>query len=669
VSRLRPTFEVYLRLISAAGLALLVALPLTGTFGPLDLEFWLLAGLVLLGELYPIQVHGQIGEETFSTPFGFAMLLVYGAPEVAIVQAASSLAADLIRRRPADRIVFNLAQLTISWALAGAVLEAAGGTGLSRDEGLEASQLPAIALSALVFFAANSTLVRTAEALQQHVGIAKHLVGDLLFRSWSAGTLFVLGPPVAVIAENWLYLVPALALPMAAVHVASQQASAMERLALYDTLTSLPNRSLLSQRAQQAMGRVGVGRQGVALLTLDLDRFRDVNDTLGRPQGDALLVQVAERLERSMRSSDTVARIGADEFGVLLPGVLDRSEAEGATRKLLATLGQPFEVAGAGLSVDASCGIALFPEHGDDAELLLQHAEAAMYRAKRAQSGFELYAPEMDREAPRRLILVTALKRAIDAGAIELHYQPKIELVGRTVVGVEALARWTDPGLGSVPPSVFVPLTEMTGLAGAFTQLTLEMATADCRRFRDAGVRIPVALNVSPRVLLDPAFPRSVEAQLRRDGLDGEELLEIEITENTLMGDHEAARTALANLRAIGVRISIDDFGTGYSSFAYLSELAVHTLKIDRSFVSRLSEQGEQGDAEAILRSIIELARNLGLATVAEGVERPEVCDRLAALGCDCVQGFALARPMTADAVLAWIAAGQVGSRSPRDPV
>jgi diguanylate cyclase (GGDEF)-like protein len=665
VSRLRPTFEVYLRLISVAGLVLLVALPFTGSFGPADLEFWLLAGLVLLGELYPIQVHGQIGEETFSTPFGFAMLLIYGAPEVALVQAASSLVADLIRRRPIDRIVFNVAQLTISWALAGVVLDAAGGTGLSHDAGLDASQLPAIALAAIVFFAANSTLVRTAEALQQHVRMVKHLVDDLLFRSWSAGTLFVLGPPVAVIAENWLYLVPALALPMAAVHVASQQASAMERLALYDTLTSLPNRSLLSQRAEQAMRRASASAgQGVALLTLDLDRFRDVNDTLGRPQGDALLVEVAERLERSTRASDTVARLGEDEFGVLLPGVLDRSEAEGATRKLLAALGRPFEVAGASLSVDASWGIALFPEHGDDAELLLQRAEAAMYQAKRAQSAFEFYAPEMDREAPRRLILVTALKRAIDAGDIEMHYQPKIELAGRTVVGVEALARWTDPGLGSVPPSVFVPLTEMTGLARAFTQLTLEMATADCRRFRDAGVPMPVALNVSPRVLLDPAFPRSVEAQLREVGLDGEGLLEIEITESTLMGDHEAARNALDNLKAIGVRISIDDFGTGYSSFAYLSELSVHTLKIDRSFVSRLDEEG---DAEAILRSIIELARGLGLETVAEGVERPEACDRLAALGCDCVQGFALARPMTADAVLDWITARAAGSRSPRE--
>ncbi len=387
-----------------------------GSFGPLDLEFWLLAGLVLLGELYPIQVHGQTGEETFSTPFGFAMLLIYGAPQVALVQAASSLIADLIRRRPADKIVFNLAQLTISWAVAGAVLDLLGGTGLSSGgDSLQADELPAITASAVAFFLVNSSLVRTAEALQMEIAVRGHLIADLLFRSWSAGTLFVLGPPVAVIAENWLYLVPVLALPMAAIHVASQQASEMERLALYDSLTSLPNRALLSEHVAQAVRRASAGDLGVALLTLDLDRFRDVNDTLGRPQGDALLVEVAQRLERSTRAGETVARLGADEFGVLLSGVADAARPRRRRRELLKRLSMPVEVAGASLSVDASCGLAMFPEHGSDAALLVQHAETAMYQAKRNQSRLEFYAREMDQEAPRRLVLVSSLKRAIDA--------------------------------------------------------------------------------------------------------------------------------------------------------------------------------------------------------------------------------------------------------------
>jgi diguanylate cyclase (GGDEF)-like protein len=622
-----------------------------------------LAGLILLGELFPIQVHGPkgvenrlLGEETFSTPFGFAMLLIFGVPEVVLVQALCSLVADVIGRRPTERVVFNIAQLSLSWAAAGAALGLAGGTGLSSGEALDPEDLVAIALSAAVFFAVNSTLVRTAEALLQEVAILAHLRADLLFRSWSAATLFAIGPLVAVIAEDWLYLVPALALPMAAVHRASKQASEMEKLALYDSLTGLPNRSLVSQQLDRALRTAGAGRR-VAVLALGLDRFRDVNDTLGRDQGDALLVEMAERLGRSLRSSDRVARLGGDQFGVLLTGIGGADDAAGAARKILETLSRPLEVADASLSLDASIGIACHPEHGEAAELLLQRAEAAMYRAKGVQSRLELYEPELDDQAPRRLVLVTSLKRAIDAGLIEMHYQPKVELARGRAVGVEALARWSHPQLGPVAPGTFVPLAERTGLVGPLTNLALERALADSRRWRDAGVTLPVAVNVSAKVLLDHLFPEAVGARLAEAGLDGS-ALEIEITESTLMGDHVQARDALERLRAIGVRASIDDFGTGFSSLAYLRELPVHALKIDRSFIARLA--GDPG-AEAIVRSIIELARNLGLSTVAEGVEEPGDCDRLAALGCDAVQGFALARPMPSDAMLDWMLSRAAG--------
>ncbi len=645
---------LYLRVVSAAGLALLVVLVGlgAGSFGPLDTEFWLLAALVLAGELFPIQVHGQIGEETFSTPFGFAMLLIYGVPEVVLVQAIASLAADVVGRRPADRILFNLAQLTISWAAAGAVLALLGGSGLGGAEGLQPEDLPAIAASAAVFFAVNSTFTRCGEALIQQTSIIGHLRDDLVFRSWSAATLFALGPPVAVIAEEWLYLVPALALPMAAVHRASRQASEMEHLALHDPLTSLPNRALLTQRTVQAIRRP-TGGEGAAVLTLDLARFRDVNDTLGRDQGDALLIEVGGRLARTVRASDTVARIEGDRFAVLLPAVGGSADAEAAAVKILEALSRPFEVAGANLSVDASVGIACSPEHGDDAELLLQRAETAMSQAKRAQSRSELYRREMDAEAPRRLVLVSALKRALDERDMDLHYQPKVDLQQGRVVGVEALARWTDIGLGEVPPTTFVPLAERTGLAEQLTDLVLEIAGRDARRWREAGCAVPVAVNIPTRVLLDPALPGRVEDLKRRFGLD-ESSLEIEITEGTLIADHAQARTALAQLRAIGVRSSIDDFGTGYSSLAYLRELPVDALKIDRSFISDLAN-GESG--EAIVRSIIELARNLGLETVAEGVEEESVRRRLAGLGCDCAQGFLLGRPMPAGKMLDWLRA------------
>jgi diguanylate cyclase (GGDEF)-like protein len=650
----RPLFTLYLRLVSAAGIAVFVALAVTATgdFGYDDAEFWVLAALVFAGELFPIQVHGQVGEETFSTPFAFALLLVYGLPEVVAVQVIATVVADVIRRRPADRIVFNAAQLAISWTIAGLALEAVGGTGLDDGVDLKAADLPAIALAAGVFFIVNSTLARTAEALLQDTSIWEHNKADLAFRAWSAGTLFALGLPVAVIAMHWLYLVPLLALPMAAVHRAVMQASAMEHLALHDPLTGLPNRALLLQAAERALSN-GNGNQEVALLVIDLDRFRDVNDTLGREQGDAVLKEVGTRLARSVRATDMVARVEADRFGVLLPDLARSGDAALAADNLLAELSQQMDVAGAALSVDATIGIACAPDHAQNADLLLQRAEAAMYRAKRAQSRREYFSLDIEEEAPRRLILVTALKRAIDKRAITMHYQPKLDLSHRRVVGVEALARWTDEVVGPVFPATFVPLAERTGLAEPLTELALESAATDCRRWLNDGYYIPIAVNVPARVLLDPSFPDLVEAKRRTFGLD-EGALEIEITESTLMGDHEKARGAITRLREIGVRTSIDDFGTGYSSLSYLRELPVHALKIDRSFITHLIDEP---DLEAIVRSIIELARNLRLETVAEGVEDERVCERLVKLGCDYAQGFALARPMPADAMRGWLRA------------
>ena len=274
-------------------------------------------------------------------------------------------------------------------------------------------------------------------------------------------------------------------------------------------------------------------------------------------------------------------------------------------------------------------------------------------RAKRAQSRREFFSVELEDEAPRRLILVTALKRAIDKRSITMHYQPKVDLTHRRVIGVEALARWTDEVVGPVLPGTFVPLAERTGLAEPLTELALETAATDCRRWHNDGYSVPIAVNVPARVLLDPSFPDLVEAKRRMFGLD-EGSLEIEITESTLMGDHDQARSAITRLREMGVRTSIDDFGTGYSSLAYLRELPVHALKIDRSFIIRLVDEP---DLEAIVRSIIELARNLRLETVAEGVEDERACERLLKLACDYAQGFALDRPMPADAMRGWLRA------------
>ena len=564
-----------------------------------------------------------------------------------VVQVAASLVADLIHKRPVDRVVFNLAQLALSWLAAGLALEAVGGTDLDNGQSFQAADLIPVAVAAVVFFAVNSAIVRTAEALLQRATIMGHLKGDLTFRSFSSATLFALGPPVAVLADQWLYLVPLLVLPMAVVHLASKQASQMEHLALHDRLTGLPNRV----RLLQATARAIHPNELVALMVVDIDRFRDVNDTLGRAQGDAVLKEVAGRLNRTVRSTDMVARVEGDRFALLLPRLARESDAGLAAENALRALSRQLDVAGAALSVDATVGIALAPSHAHDADLLLQRAEAAMYRAKRAQTRREFFSLDIEDEAPRRLILVTALKRAIDSRALTMHYQPKLDLRTGDVVGVEALARWTDPVVGPVLPNTFVPLAERTGLAEPLTSLALEIAAADCRRWHDEGCLTPVAVNVPARVLLDPAFPDLLESKRRLFGLD-EHALEIEITESTLMGDHDEARDALKRLRDIGVRTSIDDFGTGYSSLSYLRQLPVQALKIDRSFIMDLIHEPE---SEAIVRSIIELARNLRLETIAEGVEDNRVRERLTMLGCDFAQGFALARPMPSDAILRWL--------------
>ena len=370
-----------------------------------------------------------------------------------MVQVGASLVADLIRRRPFDRIVFNLAQLALSWLAAGLVLEALGGTGIGGPGGLEASDLPAIAICAVVFFAANSTLVRTAEALLQGAPIRAHLLGDLIFRSWSAATLFALGPPVAVIAENWLYLVPVLALPMAAVHRASKQASETEHLTLHDPMTLLPNRRLLLQRTGDALQQAAGGRQETALLILGLDRFQDVNDTLGRARGDGVMIEIADRLKRAVRSTDTVARVEGDRFGVLLPNLAPGADAAtAAAEKIGRRSAAQIDVESATLSVDATVGIACAPRSrqrrraaapargGGDVPREAR-AVAARVLLARARGGGAAPARARDRAEARH-------RHPRDHAPLPAQDRPR----ARHVVGVEALARWTDPVLGQVGP-------------------------------------------------------------------------------------------------------------------------------------------------------------------------------------------------------------------------
>ena len=430
------------------------------------------------------------------------------------------------------------------------------------------------------------------------------------------------------------------------------QAEVNEHQALHDSLTDLPNRTLFHDRVRQALTSARRDHVPAAVMIMDLDRFKEVNDTLGHASGDELLKQVGLRLEESLRESDTVARLGGDEFGVLLPKVVDAETAVAVARKLRTTLEEPFTIHGLALQMEASIGIALYPDHGNDVQSLLQRADVAMYVAKEHPAGCEVYTRERDDYSPDRLTLLTELRRAIDRGELLLHYQPKADLRTGEIRGVEALVRWQHPERGMIPPDEFIPAAQKTGVIAPLTMFVLDEALRQCRTWSLQGLELCVAVNLSTRNLLDVHLPQAVGELLARWEVPAG-LLELEITESTILADPVRAMQVLSRLDEMGVRLSIDDFGTGYSSLAYLKRLPVDELKIDKSFILGMDESEND---EVIVRSTIDLGRNLGLCVVAEGVESPQAWSRLAQLGCNVAQGYYLSRPVPAEQLTQWLA-------------
>jgi diguanylate cyclase (GGDEF)-like protein len=434
----------------------------------------------------------------------------------------------------------------------------------------------------------------------------------------------------------------------------------IEHQALHDGLTGLPNRDLFRRRIDEALAQAEQRRSGVAVLLLDLDRFKEINDTLGHQSGDLLLQALANRLENLIRATDTVARLGGDEFAIVSPGAGDEAGAFALAERIRTGLEAPFALAGLTVEVEASIGIALYPDHGADVEALIRHADVAMYNGKKTHRPM-LYSQKDDHYSPGRLALVGELRRAIANGELVVHYQPRVELATGDVHAVEALVRWDHPERGLLSPGEFLPLAEHTGLIRPLTGYVLDAALADCASWSKDGLRPGVSANLSARDLLDADLPREVESLLTKHGVDPT-LLEVEITENTILIDPERTRIVLERLRDLGVRLSIDDFGTGFSSLGQLKRLAVDVLKIDKSFVLNMATN--EHDA-VIVRSTIDLGHNLGLRVVAEGVESREIWDRLATLGCDTAQGFYLSRPIPAAALDEWLAGRPEPSAAP----
>jgi diguanylate cyclase (GGDEF)-like protein len=421
------------------------------------------------------------------------------------------------------------------------------------------------------------------------------------------------------------------------------------RQANTDELTGLGNRRLVYTQLEEAL-EARPERGSVALLILDLDRFKEVNDALGHHLGDQLLRQIGPRLATQLRADDVLARLGGDEFAVLLRGADADHAIEVATR-LLSALERPFPLEGIALHVDASVGIAICPDHASDATAMLQRADVAMYQAKAARSGWQLYAFHPGEHGRDRLQTIEDLRTAVDNGELVLHYQPKVDARSGAVAGVEALVRWQHPVQGLLYPDTFLPLAEQTGLMRSLTTTVLRTALAQARAWRHAGLEVSVAVNLSVANLIDTHLPVEVAGLLTGFDLPAS-ALELEITESTLMIDPERSGRVLDDLRALGVRIAVDDYGTGYSSLAYLQRLPVDELKLDKSFVLPMLEH--QAGA-AIVRTTIDLAHSLDLRLVAEGVETEAHLRELARLGCDLAQGYHISRPQPADALTAWL--------------
>jgi diguanylate cyclase (GGDEF)-like protein/PAS domain S-box-containing protein len=423
----------------------------------------------------------------------------------------------------------------------------------------------------------------------------------------------------------------------------------IEHQALHDALTALPNRTLFHDRVEQALRAARRAGGGVCVMLIDLDRFKEVNDTLGHASGDVLLQEVARRLRAAVRECDTVARLGGDEFGVLATGISTPTEAIVLAEKLREALTEPIAVGGLALEVESSIGIAIAPEHGLDVETLIRHADVSMYVSKRTHSP-AVYSPETDHHSRVRLTLVADLRRALEREELVVYYQPQACATTGAVRTMEALVRWEHPVHGLLTPDQFVPVAEQTGLIRPLTLYMLDAALRQCAAWRTAGYDLAVAVNVTGRDLLDLHFPDQVAAAIARAGV-APEALELEITESTIMTDAARARSVLVQLSELGVRLAIDDFGSGHSSLGYLKRLPIDVLKIDRSFVMNMADGS---DDAVIVRSTIDLGHNLGLQVVAEGVETEQALARLMELGCDSVQGYFLGRPQPTDAV-EWI--------------
>ncbi|MEU9557849.1 putative bifunctional diguanylate cyclase/phosphodiesterase [Streptomyces fumanus] len=626
---------------------------------------WALAVLsgIVVGHLVMLGRARWWGGTGSGAALTLAVLLLYGWVPAGLVSLTVVVLVGIARRGRWRQGVLHGAVDILGIAAGAALLDACGSAPSVETPWDPAtwtvSAAPKVILVAVAYLAVTRTLLwylhtpRPGLPTVARTALARH--------GLVAIALLGIAPLVCVVAAARPVLLPLFAIPLIALDSTLWIARARAEEQLRDPLTGLPNRQWLQERIWTALDDADRAGARSALMLIDLDRFRSVNDTLGHLAGDRLLLQIADRLRLALPRGAEAARLGGDEFAVLLPVADSATSAIRVARGLVGALSSPLDLDGLTLVLEASAGVAVFPDHALDAEGLLRRADVAMYQAKRDRTGVEVYESKRDSNTPDRLGLLGDLRRALDAREVELHYQPKVGFDGQ-VAGLEALVRWVHPERGRVPPDEFIAIAESSGLMPHLTEYVLDTALAQVARWRSQGLFVPVAVNVSPRDVHTPGFAGLVAARLARHGVPAG-ALQLEITEHVLLEDPQRAADTLAGLTGHGVKMSLDDFGTGYSSLVHLRKLPVSELKIDRSFVARLAVDTE--DAE-IVRCTVDLAHSLGLLVIAEGVEDDETWERLRDLGCDAVQGWLVAAAMPPDETTAWLRAR--GSRGWQRP-
>ncbi len=652
----------YVALVTAAGGAVLLShageISSDRPLGPRPWVFALFTALMVFGEARPLKWLTGREDLEITASWTFSLGLVFIAPpgSALLTVAVVSSAVELAHRKPLRRVAFNTAQIALSLAAGYALMMASGASGdLWSPSGPGIRWLLAATGAGFVAVLVNGILTAVVFSLSQQIAMWVVVRDTLRADGVMDVLLLALAPVLTGVGVRSFVLLPLLLGVVVGVYQSSKVGLTHRHEATHDLLTGLPNRRFFVEQAGLTLDVARARGRTPAVLLIDLDGFKEINDRLGHSVGDLTLREVAVRLLKHRRSTDLVARLGGDEFAVLLGGDIDPESAERVARALLHSLREPLDVDGVPVAVDGSVGLALFPFHGEDLGTLLEHADAAMYRAKSARLGIQTYDDSRDRHGPTRMGLIGEFRRALADDELLLVYQPEIELATGRVCGVESLVRWQHPTRGLLLPDQFVPAIEQTELVDELTERVLRLAAAQAARWRADGLDLRVAVNTSARNLLQFRFPRLVQEVLDEWSLPAS-VLELEITENTVTNDPVRTETVLGELKRLGVSVSVDDFGTGYSSLAHLRNLPIDRIKIDRSFVRGvLSNRGDL----VIVRCIIDLAANLGLGTVAEGVEDEATLDRLRSLGCQLAQGFHIARPGPACDVDRLIAARQ----------